>query len=557
MRFTAPFQQSARAGRFVQRALRPALFSGVLLLAAYLRITGLTWGIASGYGHGLSFQPDEFLSLRGVQDIDLLHARLRAPAAYWEGTFNYYLWALPKAALELFSEKRSLDFSSTNASTLSHLIYICRWMTALFDLAAVVIIFLAIREVGGNFYASLFGAFVYAVLPIEVIYAHYMRPHILSNLLCSLVLWLSIKIRKKRQPWLLFIVGVISGLGAATRFPMGVLVAIPCLFIILAPFEDSSLRARRVWQSVKNLLAGPVWLLLFGFGCGLFAGHPMLFLDTVSVIAAVEHDTLKWMPSNQFAVDRLLDLSMLWKYLSYLIPYGMYPLLWVICYSAIIYLLFRRNSQQIVLPILIFSLLYLYPMAKGYVGPYWARAAMPLFPGFCILIGLAINDLAILLKQSRVAVFVIPTVLVVLALPSMAFDVAYVQAMRQQDSRSTVRQDLQALIGPRSATIGVVSRVAGYFYTAMPAAEPLKNEKVIVQLQDIDQPADFLLVGFVGPLDSNLLSFYISKVEAQGRFKYQKTYSICPRIFGKELRLAQFPQDMTYPFPTILLFRGK
>jgi hypothetical protein len=30
-----------------------------------------------------------------------------------------------------------------------------------------------------------------------------------------------------------------------------------------------------------------------------------------------------------------------------------------------------------------------------------------------------------------------------------------------------------------------------------------------------------------------------------------------PKIFERELPLARFPSDMTYPFPTILLFRAK
>jgi hypothetical protein len=67
----------------VQKALRPALFSGLLLLAAYLRITGLSWGLSSGYGHELNFQPDEFVSLRGVLELDLLAGRIKAPDAYF------------------------------------------------------------------------------------------------------------------------------------------------------------------------------------------------------------------------------------------------------------------------------------------------------------------------------------------------------------------------------------------------------------------------------------------------------------------------------------------
>src|SRR5437773_12454696 len=83
---------------FAQKGIQLALFFAVLLLALYLRIIGLSWGLTSGYGHNRNFQPDEFISLRGVLQIDLLRGHIRAPSAYVVGTFNYYLWALPQAA---------------------------------------------------------------------------------------------------------------------------------------------------------------------------------------------------------------------------------------------------------------------------------------------------------------------------------------------------------------------------------------------------------------------------------------------------------------------------
>src|SRR5947199_8072907 len=67
----------------------------------------------------------------------------------------------------------------------------------------------------------------------------------------------------------------------------------------------------------------------------------------------------------------------------------MYPLLWLVPYCAILYLVFRRSLYSVSIPILIFSLLYLYFMGKGYLGPYFARITMVLFPGFCVLLGIA------------------------------------------------------------------------------------------------------------------------------------------------------------------------
>ena len=128
--------------------------------------------------------------------------------------------------------------------------------------------------------------------------------------------------------------------------------------------------------------------------------------------------------------------------------------------------------------------------------------------------------------------------------------------MQQRDSRSVVREDLGKLIGNSPVTIGVL-RLGGYFHTVMPTVEPLKSDKVVIRLQDAGQKADFLLAGFTGQIDPAQLNATIKGVEAQGQFKYEKNYSVRAKIFGQEFRLARFPSDMTYPFPTILVFRAK
>src|SRR6266478_9105580 len=100
----------------MQKALRPTLFTGLLLMAAYLRVTGLAWGLTSGYGHDRNLQPDEFVSLRGVLQLDLLTGRIKAPGAYFEGTFNYYLWAVPQAILKITGKKSAASPNSMTAN---------------------------------------------------------------------------------------------------------------------------------------------------------------------------------------------------------------------------------------------------------------------------------------------------------------------------------------------------------------------------------------------------------------------------------------------------------
>jgi Dolichyl-phosphate-mannose-protein mannosyltransferase len=539
----------------MQKAFRPVLFSGLLLLAACLRITGLTWGLHNGYGHDRNFLPDEFISLRGVLELDLLAGRISAPGAYFEGTFNYYLWAVPQAMLG--SSNNVTDYAPELINTKDHsdLLYVCRWMSVLLDLCTIVFVFRAIKEATQNFYPSLLGALCYAVLPIQVIYAHFMRTHILSNLLCALVIWLSLKLRKS-QPWqLLIIVGLVSGLGAATRYPAGLIVLIPCLYLLLNGQDDTPEWKSRAWNRLKDFIARPVWLIGLGFVIGLFLGHPMLFFDATSVTKAITGQTLKYAALHEFSTSQLFNLAVIWKYITYVLPFAMYPLLWLVPYCAILYLLFRSNLYGLSVPILIFSFLYLYFMGKGYLVPYFARITMLLLPGFCVLVGIACRDVELTLKNKRTMAAILAGALLLLCGLSIVFDVAYGRAMQQKDARQIVRKDLHKLIGEAPATIGILRR-ATYFYTAMPAAKPLTSEKIAVHLQDAEQNADVLLVGFPTEIDSAQIKATIQEVEAHGKFKYAKTYRVPVRIFGYEFRLKHFPQDMTYPFPTILLFRA-
>ena len=540
----------------MQQALRPALFSGLLLLAAYLRITGLAWGLNSGYGHDRNFQPDEFVSLRGVLQLDLTAGRIKAPGAYFEGTFNYYLWAVPKALLKISSSKVAQVTNPMNANDHSDLLYICRWMSVLFDLCTIIVVFLAIREATQKFYPSLVGALCYAILPMQVIYAHFMRTHILSNLLCALVIWLSLKLRKSPRWQLLLLAGLISGLGAATRYPVGIIAVLPCLYLLFNGSDHLESYRLRFSQRAKSFAATQIWLIGLGFGIGLFLGHPMLFLSPSSVTTAISGETLRYASLHEFSRSQLFNLAAIWRYITYLIPFAMYPLLWLLPYCAIVYLLFRPKLYSLSIPILIFSVLYLYVMGKGYLGPYFARITMVLFPGFCILIGLAWADLQLrLINKRALPVILIAAFLLVLG-PSLIFDMAYGRAMQQKDAREALRQALQALIGESPATIGI-ARLGSYFYTAMPAAEPLKSARVSIQLQEPGEKADFFVLGFPRQMDPAYTEATIRAVEAKGQFKFERSYSVPLTIFGYKFSLGRFPPDMTYPFPTILLFRAR
>src|SRR5205814_3631074 len=100
-----------------------------------------------GAGHYLKFHADGFISIRGILPIELRTGKLKAPDAYFEGTFNYYLWAVPKTFYELRSHARLVIDQNMPAGQFKVLLLSGRLMSVVFDLLTVLLLFLIVREV--------------------------------------------------------------------------------------------------------------------------------------------------------------------------------------------------------------------------------------------------------------------------------------------------------------------------------------------------------------------------------------------------------------------------
>jgi hypothetical protein len=504
-----------------------------------------------GYGHDLNFQPDEFISIQGMLPISFLTGGLKAPSAYFEGTFNYYLWAVPEMVYELCGGARPVEGGDLPPGQFKFILLSGRLMSVTFDLATLALVFAIIWQLTGQSSGAFFGALLYGVFPMQVIYSHFMRTYALSNLLCVLVIWLSIQTLKHRH-WLLFVItGVVAGLAAVTRYSTAVVLAIPCLFVLLEGRGNDRSWPRRFVTSAGYLLSGPFWLLLGGFALGVFGGEPMLFFDFRSVVDSVSFQIAHYPPE---AGRNPLELAPVWRYLSVLIPYATYPFLWLLIYLSTIYVILRPSLWPTVIPLCLFAAFYLYSMAKGYTDMF-ARLAMLLLPVFCIFAGLAFGNLFPKLLERRLLLVVVLTLILVLILPTILFDWSYDRAMRGRDVREMLGNDLRELVTDRSSTTIAVSDRGYYFYSVMPAVLPLRSNNVTVQLESsLTAPADFFVLGFGWPIANDSRDATIHEVESGGAFHFIKAYSRSPTIFGKTWDLSNFPPDMTYPFPTLLLF---
>jgi hypothetical protein len=486
-----------------------------------------------------------------MSPIAPLAGKFKAPGAYFEGTFNYYLWAVPEMLHELYSGAPPIPEPDLPPGQIKFALLSGRIMSVAFDLISLLLLFAIISEITEQHLAGLFGALLYGVLPMQVIYSHFMRTYALSNLLCVLVIWLSMKAVKQRQRVLFVVTGVVAGLAATTRYSAAVVISVPCLFVLFQGLAGPDPWLRGVAKSTIYLLSGPLWLLMGGFVLGLFLGEPMLLLDFKNVGQGILFEVSHYAPTGR---RNPFDLAPVWRYLSVLIPYATYPILWLLLYVSTLYVILRPSRWAVVIPMCLFAACYTYSMAKGYIDVF-ARLVMLILPVLCIFAGLAFGEILPKLLKRPVLLSIVMSVLLLLILPTIVFDWAYGCAMRGRDVREMLLGDMQQLIKSRSSTTIAVSEGGGYFYTAMPAVHPLRCSNVAVDVENaISKPADFYVMGFERPLDEDSRKSMIRQVESGGAYRFMKAYSHVPTVFGKKWDLSDFPPDMTYPFPAILLF---
>ena len=164
-----------------KRNSRLMLFGLVLVigLSAYLRLSGITWGTNSGYGHYLSFHPDEFISIRGMSPISFLVGKLKAPDASSKARSIIISGQCP-GCCTITCRKGSSMPSEIFDGQFKFILLSGRLMTVAFDLAALVFLFAIISELTKQRLPALLGALLYGVFPMQVIYSHFMRTYALA-----------------------------------------------------------------------------------------------------------------------------------------------------------------------------------------------------------------------------------------------------------------------------------------------------------------------------------------------------------------------------------------
>lgn len=533
------------------------LFLLILALAASLRFIGIGWGIPTSDIPHLPFHPDEVWVMDNLKEIHLEKGDWNPETAHAEGTFSYFLWtgeALLLKELGIITEMPG-DIHTYNRDY-ARILLAGRVVTAFIDLLSLLFIYLTLRCISKNKSTPLIGALIFALIPYEVIHSHYMRGHIIANFFEVLVIYFSFRLYEMNGTLLYSIVGFFSALAAATRYQMVVVLILPVLVHLqksdlLKGIRDLSFPA--VFRSCVNW---KVVFLVLCFTIGICLGLPFLFLDFASAKPHLQY-LASYTAESEFSLGKLFDLSRVWIYVNYLIPYGTLPGLWVIFYFSLLYLLFQRKLYRFTLPLIAYIACYLYPMAKGYFAtPIFIRAAIPLFPPFAILSALAVQDI-----EEKITSFLVKRTLAVLfcgiLISTALYDFSYVLGMKR-DPRIRMYQYFTTKVNEPALSIGLFPSGHSYFLTH-PTLDILKDKQVTYfEKEDFlstDTSVDYIVLSAFEYRDYDIARQRIEPLIASKKFVLEKTFETPLTFLGITFHFLRNPHDLQYPFPTFYILK--
>jgi hypothetical protein len=369
----------------------------IFLVGLALRLYAISWSIDSSLLRSL--HPDENFTLRALVQINPIQGDFIAELAHREGTLFYYLFIAFNSILKIINVSPiytwDLDLAKDKENYFEILL-IGRYFIAFLGSLSILAIYKLMRTLNLSKAVGLITAAVIAVAPIDVIYSHYMRPHVVVNLLFIVSLIFLFSSSQKLRMYKYIIVGLIIGLSTAMRYNMALTIVIPFIYIFV-----SSLQAGNKWKQV--FFKKEYIVIAICFVVGFFIGDPQLFLNFEAIKPALEYQS-GFVEENTFALSSLLSLSGPIKYFTYLIPAALGVYLAVVSFFGSVYTLMIKKYYRVTIPLIAYSIMYIYFMGKGYSQPIYARATLPLIPISAILIGFTYQEIILAKIKSYIRI---------------------------------------------------------------------------------------------------------------------------------------------------------
>ncbi|MBI4805226.1 MAG: glycosyltransferase family 39 protein [Desulfovibrio sp.] len=534
----------------------------VLILAATLRIAGITWGLPSPE-MPLILHPDENRTIGALATVNIAKGELTPILGHMDGMLAYYLWT---GALGAAKAVGLIDVyayqASTNGEQYSKMVLVSRLLVVAFDLASIALVYATLRRLRVRpIFASL-GAAVLAVVPIEVVYSHYMRPHIISNFFVTLTFFVTaVMLQSLRMRWRA-LAGLVCGLATATMYP-----AILTMIIPLSAITYEELIQKRKSTLFSNVAVGAIFnrnLVAFfiAFFVGFFVADPMLFLDIHTALGPL---SIQWREAanlQQTSSGILFQLNKILSYIVTLIPRGAGPYLWILLYFSFLMAFTFKRRLAITVALNIFVLCVLFLMGAFYFHrAEFVRTIIMIFPPLAVLTSLSMDNFWGKLKTLRTKIVFVGILSFFLG-SSLLFDIAYVRGMAAPDPRYQLLRYVRTKSLDTQLRIGLVISSWMSEYIAEPLRVLEAEGKVVVTLIFPDTPKEVIerqdllcLVGFMtGDTATNQTK--LRQLEAEGRFRLDQSFRNQLSLGWLSFDDEDLPHDMAYPYPKIILLRS-
>lgn len=521
----------------------------IVALGLALRLEGIRWGIPTPQNPHTLFHPDEPFSMKALSEMNWVRGPARQISTLTgqrDGTVGYYLWTGEALVLRALGMIRVMPHQMAIGSVdYFKMIFYGRCFGAVFNALGIAFVFFSLTNVTRGHRAALFGAFIFAIIPFECFYAHYMRPHVMGDAFLAFALFAAtLAVRKNTKLTWLF-AGVAFGLATACRYNIAPFLAVPYFFRVAMN------RNEKWWWRLVNRDA-----VLLGVGAvlGFFVGDPAMILDYATVRPYLATQA-GYVAKDEFSLAKLLDLSRVWTYVGELLRFGTLPLLWVVFYASCAYGALARGVRRLAWPLLAAIAIYLYPMAKGYADPVFIRALLPLFPVLAFMSGLVFDDICA--RYGRGVRYTAVALTSCIAVATLVYDWAYVSAMGRGDARLSLAKLLkQQRTGYR------IGEDVGYYnyFTINAVTDHLPGVRYVEQPHWYDKGSPTEAVDYVIHYDfqfqdaitnapRNRLMIEDPRFRFMGRIEN-------PIQFGPiRFDTLGYPHDLNYPFPRLYLYR--
>ncbi len=521
---------------------------------------GLSWGIPTAEIPHRPFHPDEVWEMRVLSQLNPEAGDFLPEEAFREGPVSAYVWVYSGMIARQFGFLSFLPYQiGTEDIYYASFVSFARGIVVFLDILSVALIFFSIRLMTPVLPAAVLGSLALAVCPFEIIYSRFMRTHTMANFFACLVMFFSAYLYRSKSKLLGAVIGLLIGVSSATRYPTVIVGVVPGLMIIFARFGELKALGKPIRERVfAVLLDGQLWALLVCSVFGFLFSAPAFLFNFDEILPHLQYQA-KFADTKEFSFLNLFSLFRLLAYVIEIIPYGTYPLLWLLFYGSVFFLLFRKSSYRYSIPLLVMLFGYLYGMGKGYLtGPLFIRAVILMFPGFAILFGLAVAECFHLYKDRKYVWRGLLALAIAVLSASAVYDISYGLALERDDPRIQLYKHLKRRLRPQGLVLGQYPDFWNYF-VSNPTLEVLKKDNLRLEYREdfAENPGNvnYVLVSAFEGRDFEKARTRIAELREKGKFVVEQKFENPPTIFGRSLWFESYPHDLSYPFPTLYLLR--